>query len=231
MCGFVLHTDCRVAPVYSVFPTVTSMPRVLLTAFEPYEPWPTNASWLALIELTRELPSDIEITTRLYPVELESMKQKLAEDLKARYDFAFHIGQEPKSSCLKLEEVALNVASKGHSIACEHEAIPVCSDGPDAYRSQIPVRQFAKTLRSNGIPTRVSFHAGTYLCNASLYWSCRLADDLNLRTKSTFVHVPLDTSQVLELDEQTPFMPSSMVADGLRMLIQLATSELPQQLV
>lgn len=204
------------------------MPRILLTAFEPYEPWSTNASWLALIELTRELPTEVEITTRLYPVELEAMKQKLAEDLKARYDFAFHVGQAPKSSCIQLEEVALNVASKGHTVECEQEASVVCAGGPDAYRSQLPVREFAATLRANGIPARVSFHAGTYLCNASLYWSCRLAQELDLPTKSTFVHIPLDTSQVLELDEQTPFMPSSMVADGLRLLMQLATSEVPQ---
>ena len=29
------------------------MPRVLLTAFEPYDEWKTNASWLALVELTK----------------------------------------------------------------------------------------------------------------------------------------------------------------------------------
>lgn len=206
------------------------MPRILLTAFEPYDPWPTNASWLALIELTRKLPADVEITTRLYPVELEAVKQKLSEDLKSKFDFAFHIGQAPQSSCIQLEEVALNMATTGHTIEKEEKATVVCADGPDAYRSRLPVREYARALRASGIPSRVSFHAGTYLCNAILYWSCRLTEDLDLATKSTFVHIPLDTSQVLELDTPTPFMPSSMVADGLRLLVQLATNEITQPL-
>lgn len=204
------------------------MPRILLTAFEPYEPWETNASWLALIELTRELPTDVEITTRLYPVELEAMKDKLAVDLKAKYDFAFHIGQAPRSSCLQLEELALNVSTFGKTLEHADNAKKVCEKGPDAYRSPLPVRQYARALREAGIPARASFHAGTFLCNAILYWSCRLIEDLDLATKSTFVHVPLDTSQVLELDDATPFMPSSMAARGLRQLIHLAAVELPQ---
>ena len=206
------------------------MPRILLTAFEPYDSWTTNASWLALVELTRELPSDIEITTRLYPVDLGEMKRKLADDLKANFDFAFHLGQAPRSSCILLEEVALNVATEGSSIESVEQACAICSTGPQAYRTQLPVRDFAHQLRSKGIPARASFHAGTYLCNACLYWSNRIVDDLDLPTKSTFVHIPLETSQVLELDTPLPFMPASMVADALRMLFQLVTSESPQAL-
>ena len=59
------------------------MPSVLITAFDPYDQWDENASWLALVELTRELPTEAEITTRLYPVELNAMKEKLAVDLRA----------------------------------------------------------------------------------------------------------------------------------------------------
>lgn len=201
------------------------MPRILLTAFEPYDPWTTNASWLSLIELTRDLPVEAELTTRLYPVDLESMKHKLTEDLKSNFDFAFHVGQAPRTSCLQLEEMALNVASEGNTVEHEHNASVVCGAGPFAYRSKLPVREYAAALRNSGIPARVSFHAGTFLCNALMYWSCRVTDELDLPTKSTFVHVPLETSQVLELDEPTPFMPASMVADGLRMLVQMVANE------
>ena len=105
------------------------MPRILLTAFEPYETWKTNASWLALIELTRELPSDVEIITRLYPVELEAMKEKLEKDLKNNFDFAFHVGQAPGASCLQLEEIALNVATSGHKLAEEESDFPASCFG------------------------------------------------------------------------------------------------------
>lgn len=207
------------------------MARILLTAFEPYDPWPTNASWLALVELTRELPTDVEITTRLYPVDLEAMKEKLAVDLKANYDAAFHIGQAPRSCCVQLEELAVNAATAGPKLEHVEAASPVCDSGPAAYHSQLPVRAFARALREKGIPARASFHAGTYLCNATLYWSCRLADELQLPTKATFVHVPLETSQVMNLDEPLPFMPSSMTADALRLMVKMtASSEVPSEL-
>ena len=212
------------------FPCYASaMTRILLTAFEPYDPWTTNASWLALIEMTRELPTVAEVTTRLYPVDLDAMKEKLATDLKSKYDVAFHVGQAPGSSCIKLEELAINVATDGHSAEQIDAAAKVCDSAPEAYRSQLPVRTYAKELRGMGIPTRVSYHAGTYLCNAILFWSRQLTEDLQLPTKSTFVHIPLDTSQVLDLDEPTPFMPSSMVATALRGLVQMASLEIPEQ--
>ena len=51
------------------------MPRVLLTAFEPYDRWKANASWLALVQLTQHLPDEPQITTRLYPVDFAEMKK------------------------------------------------------------------------------------------------------------------------------------------------------------
>ena len=59
------------------------MPRVLVTAFEPYDVWSENASWLALVELTRDLPVRPEVTTRLYPVDYAEMRKRLERDLAA----------------------------------------------------------------------------------------------------------------------------------------------------
>ena len=59
------------------------MPKILLTAFEPYDVWSENASWLALVELTKEMPPGIDITTRRYPVDFTAVKERLAEDLPA----------------------------------------------------------------------------------------------------------------------------------------------------
>ena len=154
------------------------------------------------------------------------MKAKLSSDLKNQYDFVFHIGQEPKSSCIQLEEFAVNCATAGKTLKDLEAATSVCEAGPPAYRSQLPLPAFAQALREDGIPARVSRHAGTFLCNAILYWSRQLIDDLDLSTKAAFVHIPLETSQVLELDEPTAFMPKSMVVDALKKLLVLANAEM-----
>lgn len=202
-----------------------AMARFLLTAFEPYKPWPSNASWLALVELMRVLDTQHDVTTRLYPVELQSMKDKLSADLKEKYDFVFHLGQAPRSSCIQLERTALNVATAGNSLADVENSTAVSESGISAFQSQLPLNQYAQALRQAGIPARVSFHAGTFLCNATLFWTHQLIADLELPTKATFIHIPLDTSQVIELDQPTAFMPKSMAASAIQSLIELATQE------
>ncbi|MEM9658078.1 MAG: pyroglutamyl-peptidase I, partial [Planctomycetota bacterium] len=57
------------------------MTRLLLTAFEPYADWSDNASWLVIERLTRDLPVDPQITTRLYPVAFSAMRERLETDL------------------------------------------------------------------------------------------------------------------------------------------------------
>src|SRR5258707_10929703 len=97
------------------------MSRVLLTAFEPYDRWKANASWLALVEVTRHLPERPHITTRLYPVDFSEMKQRLANDLSEKFDFALHLGQAPGSSRIQLEAIGLNIGGSS-------------SQSPDQYR-------------------------------------------------------------------------------------------------
>src|SRR6056297_3020185 len=150
------------------------MSRILLTAFEPYEPWTSNASWLAIVELTRSLQVEHDVTTRLYPVELSKMKQRLETDLKARYDFAIHLGQAPGSSCISLEKFAVNAVHDAPTCAAKEAAEPICSDAPTSFAVSLPIREMAAELRQTGIPARVSFGGGAYLCNATLYWSSHL---------------------------------------------------------
>ena len=191
------------------------MVTVLLTAFEPYGPWKDNASWLALVELTRNLPENPQVTTRRYPVDFAEMKRRLTSDLRANYDFAVHLGQCPGASWIRLEAVGLNIGAPADAL----EASPLEVGGPPAYHSRLPLGSLASSLSSAGIPSRVSYAAGTFLCNATLYWSQRLADQQQLKTQSLFVHLPLDTSQVLAERKETPYLPAATSAQALHKIL------------
>ncbi len=86
------------------------MSRVLITAFGPYGSWLENSSWLALVELTRNLPPAPEITTRLYPVDLAAVSERLAQDLPGQ-DYAIHLGQAPGATSVQLEAIGINVGA------------------------------------------------------------------------------------------------------------------------
>jgi pyroglutamyl-peptidase len=193
------------------------MLRVLITAFEPFDRWSENSSWLALLELTRELPDSPKVVTRRYPVDFVKAKERLSEDLAANYDFALHLGQSSQIGRIELEAIGLNVGGEPGQPPDEFQSL--VTGGPAAYRTPLPLDRWAALLREDGIPAQVSYHAGTYLCNALLYLSQHIAAQKRLKTRSTFIHLPLAPSQVLGERQDWPSLPSEMGARGIRLIL------------
>ena len=193
------------------------MTSVLITAFEPYDRWNANSSWLTLVEFTQSLPGDLAVTTRLYPVDFAAVKERLAGDLKANHDYALHLGQAPGSTRIQLESIAINVG--GSSSQSPDEFRPLVDGGPVAYRSPLPLCDWAVGMRAAGIPAEVSYHAGAYLCNATLYFACYLAERLGLKTQAAFIHLPLDTSQAVEQAPELASLPATTSALALRWIL------------
>lgn len=201
-------------------PVMTS---VLITAFEPYEPWETNASWLAMLELTKDLPTGsgaagLEVTTRLYPVDFSKVREKLAADLTADYDYAIHLGQAPGRASVQLESIGINIG--GTSQQTPEDYRPLVEDGPVAFRSSLPLAEWSMRMRKANIPAQVSYFAGTFLCNAMLYLTHYLAQQEDLKTQATFIHLPLDASQTMGQTEDYASLPASTSAAAVRIILQ-----------
>jgi pyroglutamyl-peptidase len=194
------------------------MTSVLVTAFGPYDRWTSNSSWRALVELTRELPAEPRIVTRLYPVDFEQVRSKLESDLAGDYDYAIHLGQAPGIGRIHLEAVGINIG--GHSSLLPDQFQPLVEEGPVGFRSTLPLSDWAGKLREAGIPAQVSYHAGTYLCNAVLYLSHYFIAQRGLRTKAAFIHLPLCPEQVLEDRHDSATLPTATVAAGLRLILE-----------
>lgn len=194
------------------------MASLLITAFEPYDRWKANSSWLTLVELTRELPREPKLTTRLYPVDFVVARDRLQRDLSAGYDYVLHLGQAPGSSGIRLESIGLNIGGRSH--LAPEDFRPLIPDGPVAYRSKLPLAEWAHQLRSAGIPTQVSYHAGAYLCNALLYLTHYFADRQQLSTRAAFIHLPLAPSQVVGERDEIPTLSTSLGAAALRIILE-----------
>jgi pyroglutamyl-peptidase len=204
-----------------------TMTRILVTAFGPYDRWSENASWISLVELTRNMIEQPELVTRRYPVDFTKIRGCLEADLADNYDFAVHLGQAPGSARLQLEAFAINAAQCPSDSADTRpprtgppRTEPLDADGPAAYQSMLPLDDWAELIRRRGIPTSVSHHAGTYLCNATLYWSRRITQLRGLATQSIFVHVPLVPTQVIAGGKDTASLPATLVADAVRLLLE-----------
>jgi pyroglutamyl-peptidase len=201
------------------------VPSILITAFEPYDRWTENASWLALVELTRDLPAGPKIITRRYPVDFDAAAGRLREDLAANYDFALHVGQAPGLGRIHLEAIGVNVRGEPSQTPDQYQ--PLVAGGPTAYASAMPLADWAAKIRQLGIPCQVSFHAGTYLCNALLYLTHHIARHERLKTRAAFVHVPLAPVQILDQRQDTASLPSSSCAQALRLICDELSSRPP----
>lgn len=192
--------------------------RILITAFAPFGNWPENASELCLGKLLPLLSTDYEVTARVYPVEFDAARPLLESDLLQNFDLAIHLGQAQNTSRIRLEAVGLNVgAVPGRP---ENDMFGLVANGPAAYQSVLPLTQWAEKLRQQGIPAYVSYHAGTYLCNATLYWAHHFLESTPaLTTPVCFIHVPLDISQVAGLPGDYLTLPSQMTANAVAKLI------------
>lgn len=159
------------------------------------------------------------VTTRRYPVDLTSLQARLDQDLEKGYDAILHLGQAPGISRVQLEAIALNVA--GMTDAIGDFFGPLIADAPLAYRTSLPLGQWNQELRANGIPSSVSYHAGTYLCNAIMYLSHYWHDVRKRKCRIGFVHLPLTPEQVLHSHRDLPSMPREQAGEAIAKMVQM----------
>lgn len=186
------------------------MHRILVTAFEPFLHYPINASQEILQHWLQDNPGSqrSEFVAEILPVDFDLAESRLVDLHAASIDFAIHLGQSPKIDCFNLELVALNLKSGPETAIARLNPL-----GPTAYASHLPLEEWCEDLREHELPAKVSFHAGTYLCNAAYFWSTEAFMERGVPNRSLFVHVPL-----LPEEEETR---DAKVRQGSRMLTRL----------
>lgn len=168
---------------------------LLVTGFGPFDTVETNTSELIVHEL-QNFPLERDgfcLRTRIFPVIYETASEEIMETiLKTSPEIFIMIGVSVTAKELQLEQVARNldcsetfdnqnVARKNHRIL---------DDGPDQYLTSLPLDEYTAVLKQAGIPTRVSNHAGGFLCNHYYYRACHHFAVASIDCICLFVHVP-----------------------------------------
>ncbi|MCA9161188.1 MAG: hypothetical protein KDA72_22815, partial [Planctomycetales bacterium] len=86
--------------------------------------------------------------------------------------------------------------------------------------SAMPLGRWAEMLRQAGIPAVVSYHAGTFLCNATMYLTHHWCQVNRHPIQVGFVHLPLSTEQVVGCGRSLPSLPLATLAQAVRLLIE-----------
>lgn len=197
--------------------------RVLLTAFEPFGGEAVNPSAVALQQLAAQgAPSGVTLQTLLLPVTFKSSARLLTEHLSVfKPDLVLCIGQAGGRAQLSLEQVGINLleARIPDNDGWQPSGLPVVTDAPAAYFSNLPLKALCADLNKAGIPAQISYSAGTYVCNATLYQLMHQITVQQLHCRGGFIHIPYAPAQVCDKPGQ-PSMAIETVVSALWQCIQ-----------
>ena len=171
------------------------MKKLLITGFEPFGGEEINPSWEA-VELLADEINGYSLTKLLLPVVFgEAAERTLMAAEQLCPDVVLCIGQAGGRSDVTPELVAINLrhAPIPDNTGNQPKDEPIIRDGRAAYFATIPARAIAEAISAAGLPSKLSYSAGAYVCNDLLY---TLLDRFEGKeTRVGFIHIPYCTAQ------------------------------------
>jgi pyroglutamyl-peptidase len=174
---------------------------ILLTGFEPYGGHRRNPAFEAMQALDGLVIDGVPIVGRALPVSMTRLKPALDRLLKeSEFAAIVSLGMHVGAAAIHIERSALNLAdfdmadNDGLSVTDAY----VSQGGPAARLATLPLRNIERALLTAGIPTQLSASAGTFLCNACLYYCLEAAEARTDRPLCGFLHLPCMPEQVVE---------------------------------
>ena len=191
------------------------MKTLLITGFDPFGGEAINPSWEAVSRLPEELGGYSLTKLRIPVVFGEAAEQVIGVANKIHPDAVLCIGQAGGRDAVTPELVGINLR---HGTIPDNKGnqpidMPILPGRDAAYFSTVPARKMAEAIHSAGIPSRVSYSAGTYVCNDVLY--TLLSHFAGSATQVGFIHIPYVPEQ-----NKTPSMELCHIVRALTAAIE-----------
>ncbi len=184
--------------------------KVLLTGFEPFGGASFNPSGAVVQAIAERGVDGIEIVTAILPVEFKRSAEMLVELISSHNpDVVISLGQAEGRDFIGPEHVAINLAdgriADNAGVKIENQAIdPSAADG---YFSTLPIRAIVDAISSLGIAAKISYSAGTFICNEIFFATQSFLQESEVI--SGFIHLPLAPNQAAEF----PGLPTMPIED------------------
>lgn len=164
--------------------------------------------------LTGRLPG-VTMVKKLLPVSFDMAHLRLYEAMdEEKPDMVICTGQAAGSAELRVEKVAINCLNTS-DLSLGGRALEdarILEDAPDAYFSNLPVREMAAAMKAVGVKAAVSYSAGTYVCNYVMFRLMERIRREKLPVLGVFIHIPLLSSQTEESAELPRIETAAAVA-------------------
>lgn len=190
---------------------------LLITGFDPFGGEKINPSWEA-VSLLPDTINHYNIHKLQIPTQFDTASKCVLERASSLHpDVILCIGQAGGRDSITPEVIGINLreASIADNAGCQPVNIPVIEGSREAYFSTVPVRTMVANLRSNHIPARLSYSAGTFVCNDVLYTLLNAYHESG--TLVGFIHVPYLPEQI---KKEEPSLSLQEIVKALTVCIQ-----------
>jgi len=173
--------------------------KVLLTGFEPFGGVNFNPSGAVVQEIAEHGIDGIEIVTAILPVEFKRASEKLINLISThKPSVIISLGQAEGRDFIGLEQVAINLADGriADNVGVKLVNQPINVTAADGYFSTLPIRAIVDAISALGISAKVSYSAGTFICNEIFFTAQSFLQGSTVI--SGFIHLPLATNQAAE---------------------------------
>ena len=197
--------------------------KALITGFEKWGEEPGNPTERLVSIFDGKKVNDIEIYGFLLPVAFNRARKEIVSKIEEiEPDIIINTGLAASRLVISIERVAVNIidARRPDNDGVRPIDEPIDPEGPFAYPSTLPTRRIFERLKSSGIPAKLSYSAGTYLCNFVMYLSLRTVDKLGMQSLAGFIHVPHTPDLAAKKDKPAPSMSIDLMEKALKIALE-----------
>ena len=182
--------------------------KILLTGFEPWAEWSSNPSGGVAESLDGTSIGGCEVVSAVLPVVHGADIDRVASLISEHEPVAVVcLGLHGSASALHVERVGINLK------VIDGVDYPIVEGGPDAYFSTLPTRAMVQRMEDVKVPARLTYSAGTFLCNHIMYSVLHLVAEDDL--PAGFIHVPPTPELVAELGRSQSSMALETIRTGV----------------
>ncbi|MEW6308538.1 MAG: pyroglutamyl-peptidase I [Bacillota bacterium] len=187
----------------------------LVSGFQPFGGDAVNPAREAMLALRGRRFGPWEVAGLELPVVFAQAGELLIEALPAhRPQLLIMLGLSSGRPELSVERLAVNLADAfiPDNAGAKPQDAPVVPGGPAAYLSTAPTRRMAAAIQAAGVPARLSYTAGTYVCNYVYYLALHHLAVTGSDLPAVFIHVPPLPAQVVDKRGQPSMALPTIVA-------------------
>jgi pyroglutamyl-peptidase len=199
------------------------MTTVLLTGFEPFAGDAANPSGDAVRTVAARWTGPDRLVAEVLPVTFDGATARIAALLAEHApDVVIATGLAGGRTSVTPERVAVNLADARipNNAGVQPGDAAVVKGGPAAYFTTLPAKAIAAEIAAAGVAASVSYSAGTFVCNATMYAALHATAGTSVR--AGFVHVPWSTDAA---PAGAPAMPLGDIVTALEVAIRVAASD------